>query len=122
LTNRPASGIYWGRSKKATEADPSAHWEIRSALEGGRRWGGTSNHPQGRLNQHITHGVLVRYLSGFLTRGFATRRSEKQYNAAESCSVTLSVAEVTVEASVENWWININSFGLAVGGAALHWF
>jgi len=53
---------------------------------------------------------------------FATRLSEKQYNAAESCSVTLSVAEVTVEASVKNRWININLFGLAVGGAALHWF
>jgi hypothetical protein len=47
---------------------------------------------------------------------------EKQYNAAESCSVTLSVAEVTFEASVKNWWININLFDLAVGGAALHWF
>jgi hypothetical protein len=56
------------------------------------------------------------------TRDFATRPLEKQYNAAESCSVTLSVAEVTVEASVENWWININLFDLAVGGAALHWF
>ena len=56
------------------------------------------------------------------TRDFATRLLEKQYNAAESWSVTLSVAEVTVEASVENWWININLFGLAAGGAALHWF
>ena len=56
---------------------------------------------------------------------FATRLLEKQYNAAESWwdgTLSFAVAEVTIEALFKDWWININWFDRAAGGAALHRF
>jgi len=50
---------------------------------------------------------------------------EKQYNAAESCSdktLLFAVKEVAIEASVEDWRINISLLDLAAGSSALHRF
>lgn len=55
----------------------------------------------------------------------ASGPSEKQYNAAESCSdrtFLFAAQEVAIEASVEDCRINISLLDLAPGGSALHRF
>ena len=50
---------------------------------------------------------------------------EKLYNAAESCSdktLLFAVQEVAIEASIEDWRVNISLLDLAAGGSALHRF
>lgn len=36
--------------------------------------------------------------------------------------LSFAVPEVIIEASVEDWWIDINLLDLAAGGAELYWF
>jgi hypothetical protein len=65
---------------------------------------------------HMTVTGLVSRSSGPL---------EKRYNAAESCSdktLLFAVPEVAIEASVEDWRINISLLDFVAGGSALHRF